>query len=162
MQSSDLSDRIVEHRRPAPSVDSVSSGETCSPSNKSPPLSPTSSITLRFRRIFEAMEAAGFETFDDMASDYYTVLFPESDPAHNAQRCSRTQHLGRFLAKLKSSAMEWEQKEKQGWIQEIVGSAENLYVQEVRMAAKRAKTELRGEDGAGQYWTKKAFLQGEV
>ena len=86
----------------------------------------------RFSRIFEAMKEAGFATFDEMATSYYTCSFPTSSAAYDMQRQSRIRHFGAFLSHVKTHAMAWSYKEQYGWAAEILVAAEELCAEEIQ------------------------------
>lgn len=85
----------------------------------------------RFQHIFICMREAGFESFDDMVLQYYTADFLDTSAAHLAQKTSRGRKLPSVLAGLRSSARDWTRWEAQGYEDEIIKSAENLYISEL-------------------------------
>lgn len=86
----------------------------------------------RFGRILDIVEEAGFDSFDSMAAQYYTAKFRENTTPHCAQSLSRSRHLRRLLASLHDSTKDWSSRETQGYREEIIRSAESIYVEELR------------------------------
>ena len=91
-------------------------------------------IEARFESIIRAVEGAGFESIDDMSTQYYTATFQEDTISHWAQSRSRSRSLYAFLASLHASTNTWTDREVQGYRQQITEAAESLYVGELSNA----------------------------
>ena len=91
-------------------------------------------IEARFESIIRAVEGAGFESIDDMSTQYYTATFQEDTVSHWAQSRSRSRSLHAFLASLHASTNTWSDREVQGYRQQITEAAESLYVGELSNA----------------------------
>ena len=96
----------------------------------------TGDLEARFENVFKAVEEAGFESIDDMSTQYYTANFKEDTVSHWAQSRSRSRSLHAFLASLHASTNNWSDREVQGYRQQITGAAESLYVSELSYAKK--------------------------
>lgn len=55
----------------------------------------------RFKYILEAVDSAGFSSFDEMATEYYTTKLGENSPFRSTQELSRYRHLKGFLQSIK-------------------------------------------------------------
>ncbi|KAF2738048.1 hypothetical protein EJ04DRAFT_588850 [Polyplosphaeria fusca] len=109
-------------------------------SNKSNHSKDINDYCVRFTHIFRAMDAAGFTTFDQMATEYYTAEFTPSSAAYNIQRQSRLRHLRHFLADVDSAARSWGIRERRGWAEEIVHAAEDIHIEEYRVVMKNLRS----------------------
>ncbi|MCJ1379347.1 hypothetical protein MMC17_002448 [Xylographa soralifera] len=94
--------------------------------------SPLSSMNLesRFERILDIVEEVGFDSIDSMAAEYYSATFKGESTPHWAQSLSRTRRLQKFLATLHTSTKNWSTEETRGYYEQIVRSAESIYVLE--------------------------------
>ncbi|MCJ1403420.1 hypothetical protein MMC11_006643 [Xylographa trunciseda] len=122
VQTSDASD-IMQVEAPSPSSSAPGPTARPPPTPKTHPdfTSPTN-LETRFEHILDAVNEAGFDSIDNMP---HTTL-------HLAQATSRSRNLRRVLATLRESAVHWTSAEAQGYREEIVRSAETIYVEEVR------------------------------
>ncbi len=93
-------------------------------------------LEARFEHVIKAVEEAGFESIDDMSTQYYTANFKEDTVSHWAQSRSRSRSLHAFLASLHASTNNWSDREVQGYRQQITEAAESLYVSELSYARK--------------------------
>jgi hypothetical protein len=126
--------------------------------------------SLKFAKIFNVMNLTGFETFDEMAIEYYTAPFHESDPVFHAQRRSRCWHLPKFISKLNRSAKTWTAKERRGWSGEIVNTAEALYIQEFQNAGNGSQSSQSynasesgdDDDDNDSFYADRSFFQTKV
>ena len=96
----------------------------------------TGDLEARFETVIKAVEAAGFESIDDLSTQYYTANFKEDTVSHWAQSRSRARSLHAFLASLHASTNNWSDREVQGYRQQIMEAAESLYVSELSCARK--------------------------
>lgn len=87
-------------------------------------------LESRFEQVIRAVEDAGFESIDDMSTQYYTGNFREDSISFEAQSRSRRRSLHTFLQALHSSAGHWSSREVQGYRHQLIGAAENLYIDE--------------------------------
>lgn len=89
-------------------------------------------ITQRrcIEQILEGGQQAGFESFDAIATYYYTATFEEGSIAQHAQKLSRNRRLPGFLEAIRGAAASWTKWESNGYKAEILRSAENLYADE--------------------------------
>lgn len=90
------------------------------------------SIEESFDFVLKCARKAGFDNFDSMVSQYYTSIFDESSALAMEQRESRIQHLPALLAKLRQYSTTWSDSEYHGYHDEILKSAEKLYLRERR------------------------------
>lgn len=96
----------------------------------------TGDLEARFETVIKAVEEAGFESIDDLTTQYYTANFKEDTVSHWAQSRSRSRSLHAFLASLHASTNNWSDREVQGYRQQITEAAESLYVSELSYARK--------------------------
>ena len=96
----------------------------------------TGDLEARFETVIKAVEEAGFESIDDLSTQYYTASFKEDTVSHWAQSRSRSRSLHTFLASLHASTNNWSDREVQGYRQQITEAAESLYVSELSCARK--------------------------
>jgi hypothetical protein len=78
----------------------------------------------RFRAIVEAVDPAGFNTFDDMATEYYTSQLDHMSPLGTTQNCSRERHLKNFLMALNQSSKGWSERETWAYQESISETAQ--------------------------------------
>lgn len=86
----------------------------------------------RFERILEVVEEAGFDSMDAMMAAYYNTNFSEYSPTRPLQSVGRTRRLRSFLASLHSSHVEWGERERSAYREEVARAAEGIYAQELR------------------------------
>ncbi|CAK4033795.1 Hypothetical predicted protein [Lecanosticta acicola] len=91
-------------------------------------------LEAKFEHILYAVEEAGFESFDDLLTQYYTARFKDDTVAYWAQSRSRNRFLHTFLAALHEDTGSWSDREAQGYRQHIACTAERLYVSEFAYA----------------------------
>lgn len=92
---------------------------------------PNASLDERFECIMEQVDAAGFESFDAMATAYYTQAFGESSALADEQRLSRNRRLPKVLSVVYSSAAGgWSDWERKGFEDEILRTAESVLTNE--------------------------------
>ncbi|QUC19026.1 uncharacterized protein UV8b_03267 [Ustilaginoidea virens] len=98
----------------------------------SPPpcLGGPSSFDDKFRRIMTEVEAAGFNSFDDLVSAYYIRPFEDVSHLATQQRISRNRGLPRILGDIFAATSQWTTWEKHGIQQEILKISEELLEQE--------------------------------
>jgi hypothetical protein len=89
----------------------------------------SSSLDERFGYILGCSKDLGFDSFDDLASAYYTSEFEDSG-LFGEQRVSRMRRLPEVLASLREHSMRWSQWERQGYQNEILQLAESILVEE--------------------------------
>ena len=94
--------------------------------------SSSSDLESRFERILDIVEEAGFDSIDSMAAEYYAATFKEDTMAHWAQSSSKSRYLQRLLSALHSATKNWSTEEARGYHEQIVRSAEGIYVEEIR------------------------------
>lgn len=101
-------------------------------------------LETRFESIIRAVEKAGFESIDDMSTEYYTAIFKEDSVPYWAQARSRSRSLPAFLASLHESANDWMDRDVQGYRQQIMHSAESVHLNELSSATEKV---VQGEEG---------------
>ncbi|KAH6623310.1 hypothetical protein F5144DRAFT_595503 [Chaetomium tenue] len=84
--------------------------------------------------IIRAVQGAGFESIDDMATQYYTSQFEEDTASYWAQSLSRSHSLYTFLSSLHRSTSAWSERDIQRYRQQILAAAESLYASEIDTA----------------------------
>lgn len=81
----------------------------------------------RFECIMEQVEAAGYDSFDSMATAYYTQNFAESSPLADEQRLSRNRRLPHVISDVYGAAATgWSEWERKGLQDEILRTAESM------------------------------------
>ena len=75
----------------------------------------TADITRRLGTMLEAMRAAEFHDFDEMAAAYYTAQFEKGSLPAMVQCASRSRRLKRMLQELQESSGEWPRWESRGF-----------------------------------------------
>lgn len=93
--------------------------------------STSNDLGICFERILDVIDEAGFDSVDAMASKYYGTRFKEGTMPHLAQSRSKSRHLRRFLSSLQTSSKGWSSQDAQGYHEEIMRSAESIYVDEL-------------------------------
>jgi hypothetical protein len=99
-------------------------------------------LESRIQHIIRAVQEAGFESIDDMATQYYTAQFEEDTASYWAQSLSRSHSLYTFLSSLHRSTSAWSERDIQRYRQQILAAAESLYASEID-TAKNAKDVAR-------------------
>ncbi|KAH9904928.1 hypothetical protein F4778DRAFT_731218 [Xylariomycetidae sp. FL2044] len=90
-----------------------------------------------FEAILDAVDSAGFHSFDEMATAYYTLSLEEDSALHGTQRFSRERLLRNFLKALGKHAPEWSDRETWAYQEETLSSAYNILSEELsRLAGK--------------------------
>jgi hypothetical protein len=84
------------------------------------------SLEKRFEYLRLCLSSAGFNTFDSMASQYYTANFSHESIVSSEQRTSRQKLLPLLLAELRQDVKTWTQWEAHGYCDEIIKSAESI------------------------------------
>lgn len=84
----------------------------------------------RFACIMGQVEAAGFESFDAMASAYYTQTFAQSSSLAHEQRLSRKRGLPQVLSDVHTATGQWSDWERNGFQEEILKTAETMLTSE--------------------------------
>ena len=100
--------------------------------------------TIRFQTILDAVQAAGFESFDAAVSDYYTHAFEKNSAVDLAQKTSRARRLGGVMTSLHDSSATWTLWEARGYRHQVVEAAESIYVNEVSRLANSRKRKRDG------------------
>lgn len=100
-------------------------------------------LETRFESVIRAVEKAGFESIDDMSTQYYTAIFKEDSVPYWAQARSRSRSLPTFLASLHESTKDWTDRDAQGYRQQIMHSAESVHLNELSSATKKV---VQGEE----------------
>ncbi|KAF6221645.1 hypothetical protein HO133_001613 [Letharia lupina] len=95
--------------------------------------------TTRFQTIIDAVQAAGFESFDAAVSGYYTHAFEKNSAADLAQKTSRARRLAGVMTSLHESSATWTLWEARGYRHQVVEAAESIYSSEVTRLANRRK-----------------------
>ena len=85
----------------------------------------------RFEAILEAVEGAGFHSFDEMATAYYTGPLGKESPLRATQKFSRERQLKLLLKELNQSSKEWSSREMWAYQEEILESAQDILTDEL-------------------------------
>ncbi|RYP66185.1 hypothetical protein DL769_006086 [Monosporascus sp. CRB-8-3] len=108
------------------------------------------SLEERMGAVLKAAEQAGFDSFDDVATSYYTAAFQRGSEPHVAQSASRSYRLRRFLAELHESSKTWVGREAQGYHEERIDTVERAFKDELeRMGRAAERGGGSGEGGGG-------------
>lgn len=83
-------------------------------------------LNERFEYIMSHVEAAGFESFDSMASAYYTETFEESSSLADEQRLSRNRRLPHVISDVYNATNQWTDWERKGFQEQIFKIAESM------------------------------------
>lgn len=111
--------------------------------------SDTQTPERRFEAILEAVDSAGFQSFDEMATEYYTSSLDEESSLRTTQKFSRERQLKAFLKALNHSAKEWSARETWAYREEILESAQNMLTDEVsRLAEERLESTTTSSEEA--------------
>lgn len=91
-----------------------------------------SSMEERFEYVLDCARRVGFETFDNMASQYYAQNFDANSSLAMDQRVSRNRHLPAMLADIRQSSSKWSVWERRGFQDETLKTAEEICAAECR------------------------------
>nr|POE89900.1 transcription factor zeb2 [Quercus suber] len=97
--------------------------------------STVSTSEAQLEQVLECARQAGFDSLDDFVSAYYATRFDESSTLFFQQRQSRNRHLPGILAEIRQSSRTWTKWERQGYMHEILQSAEAILLNEFRTFA---------------------------
>ena len=89
------------------------------------------SLAERLEYVLQCAHNVGFENFDSMMSKYYTTDFEHNSGISNEQCLSRNRRLPGVLAELRKHSKNWTMWERQGYLQEILKTAQDIYVAEI-------------------------------
>jgi hypothetical protein len=97
-----------------------------------PAILPLANATLdqRFEGVMRQVEAAGFDSFDDLVSAYYSGSFTDPSPMANEQRLSRNRRLPNVIANISKAANDWTAWERRGYQDEILKTSEAVVLSE--------------------------------
>lgn len=97
------------------------------------------SIDERLEWMLECGEAAGFDSFDCLATAYYgsTSLAASSSYLAGEQHLSRSRRLPKLLADLFAAAQSWNAREQRGFHDEVLKTAEAILAAEERSMRER-------------------------
>lgn len=84
----------------------------------------------RIGSIMEAVQAAGFDSFDALVSAYYCDTFGEASSLANEQRLSRNRRLPKVIADVFQATKGWSTWERRGFQEEILKTAESMLISE--------------------------------
>jgi hypothetical protein len=96
----------------------------------------------RFECIMAQVSAAGFDSFDAMASAYYTQTFNQSSSLAHEQRLSRKRGLPQVITDVHGAAGQWSDWERNGFQEEILKTAESMLTSEGGSARQRLAGEV--------------------
>lgn len=96
----------------------------------------------RFECIMSQVEAAGFDSFDSMASAYYTQTFNQSSSLAHEQRLSRKRGLPQVITDVHNVTNQWSDWERNGFQEEILKTAESMLTSEGGNARQRLSGEV--------------------
>ncbi|ORY70907.1 uncharacterized protein BCR38DRAFT_404046 [Pseudomassariella vexata] len=103
-----------------------------------------------FETILEAIDNAGFHSFDQMATAYYTLALEEHTPLRRTQKFSRERQLKRFLQDLSFSAEDWPEREAWVYQEVILSLAQRILSRELSgMNERNQQMERRSSGVAG-------------
>ncbi len=91
-----------------------------------------SSVEARFEYVLECARRVGFDTFDNMAAQYYASSFDPSSSLAMDQRVSRNRHLPALLSEIQERSADWSTWERRGYQDEALKIAENICALECR------------------------------
>jgi hypothetical protein len=115
-------------------------GDTAVPNNA------MASTEKQLEYVLNCAEYAGFDSFDDLVTAYYTSKFDDACHLFFEQRQSRNRRLPGVLAEVRRSSMTWTQWEKQGYSDEVLKAAESILVKEFRSFVCSRSVEERMRD----------------
>lgn len=84
----------------------------------------------RFEYVLYCLHTAGFDSFDGLATAYYSSNFDESSTLAMEQRLSRNRGLPNVIAELFRSASCWSDWERRGFHEELLKTTESVLVSE--------------------------------
>ncbi|KND92229.1 hypothetical protein TOPH_03024 [Tolypocladium ophioglossoides CBS 100239] len=118
-----------------------------------PPMPPgTASLDQRFEGIMQHVEAAGFESFDDLVTAYYSDTFCETSPLANEQHLSRNRRLPKVISDVFQATDSWTHWERRGFQEEILKTAESMLISEGSSVRSSLMSQIRPlietQDGA--------------
>lgn len=91
---------------------------------------PPPTLDQRFEGIMQHVEAAGFESFDDLVTAYYSDTFCETSPLANEQHLSRNRRLPKVISDVFQATDSWTHWERRGFQEEILKTAESMLISE--------------------------------
>lgn len=91
-----------------------------------------STMEERFEYVLDCARKVGFETFDNMASQYYAQNFDTNSSLAMDQRVSRNRHLPAMLADIRQNSGNWSSWERRGFQDETLKTAEEICAAECR------------------------------
>lgn len=94
------------------------------------------SLEQRLAMVLECVKSAGFDDVEQMLSQYYTSDLSKVPPLANAQRLSRKRRLPNLLANVAEDMNKWTKWEAQGCKEEMIRSAEQIFLGEYRETRK--------------------------
>ncbi|KAI1384934.1 uncharacterized protein F4822DRAFT_433470 [Hypoxylon trugodes] len=94
--------------------------------------SPQEDEALRLEKVLDAIDEAGFDSVDSMATAYYTSVFPPESPLHSAQALSKRRHLRKLLVALHESSKRWDAQESHNFHEGVMRSAEDILIDEMK------------------------------
>ncbi|KAK2800717.1 hypothetical protein FQN50_008027 [Emmonsiellopsis sp. PD_5] len=97
-------------------------------------------IEKRLEKVLSAIEEAGYESLDAVATDYYTLRFSKDTLLASEQFHSRSRRLGTFLNEVHQSTKAWSKREAASYRDVVIRAAEDLFQEEV----KRRKIDSNG------------------
>ncbi|KAK2772824.1 hypothetical protein FQN53_004429 [Emmonsiellopsis sp. PD_33] len=86
----------------------------------------------RLEKVLLAIEEAGYESLDAVATDYYTLRFPKDTLLASEQFHSRSRRLGTFLNEVHQSTKAWSKREAASYRDVVIRAAEDLFQEEVK------------------------------
>lgn len=92
----------------------------------------SSSVEDRFEYVLECARRVGFDTFDNMAAQYYASSFEPSSSLAMDQRVSRNRHLPALISEIQEKSAEWSAWERRGYQDETLKIAESICALECR------------------------------
>lgn len=88
------------------------------------------SLDERFETIMRHVDAAGFKSFDDLVTAYYSSTFSETSPLVIEQHLSRNRRLPKVIADVFQATNNWTPWERCGFHEEILKTAESMLIPE--------------------------------
>ena len=114
-----------------------------------------STVEEKFEYLLAYARRVGFNGFDALTSQYYTLNFDHTSPLALEQRTSRNRHLPAILAELRQRSRNWMPWERHGYQAEILKSAEEICTAECSNFRKR-------EDSTQVAYSSEMILQDKV
>lgn len=122
----------------------------------------SSTLDDRFEGIMEHVQAAGFDSFDDLVTAYYNGTFGDASPLANEQRLSRNRRLPRVIGDVFEAAEQWTAWERRGFHEEILKTAESMLTSEGTGARPALLSKIgpliESQDGVNPIATAEALL----